>query len=555
MEQSANNPQAACLQPEKADVARATARPVAGSGWSPRNVAWAITVAGVWFWTCRQLSLDWSSANYQFGYAVPWVTIFLAWQRICMKPDCLAPRGRLGGPSLPVALFFGLLLAAAWCCLFFGELLRELDPHWRMVSWVMTLGATLVTVVWLHGRGGGRLLRQLAFPLAFAWMAVPWPTNVEEFITLRLRGLVTGMTVETLKAVGISAWQRGNIIDMASGPVSVDAPCAGIISLHSSLMASLFLGELFRFTFKKRLLLILAGSFIAMSANFLRALALSLIVNAQGEAGMARYHDTLGWMETVGIVLAIFLVGWCMSLKSKPRRPPVHAWRFFAANAPAAPGAYVSLAAFLCVPVLASVWFALSPGGPVRMQTAPLWALKTASSTAGWQVAPAAFSPLEPSQLQFSEGEKIDVRGPLAAQNAQIYHLFWNTDATLSPFSHTPDTCMRGVGWKEIGEPIATKIRIGGSDLPIKYYRFEQEGQEMAVFQTVWYGGDPVFSYRDFPDPESKGFRASRLALLWRQPRRRGLEALNVYMPATGDREAETEAAGEVLEQVLVPNR
>jgi exosortase len=536
-------------------VSQGVAHSTASSGWSVFNVAWAITVAGVWFWTCMQLSLDWrASANYQFGYAVPWVAIFLAWQRVKMNPDCLADARRF--PSAAV----GLVLITAWCCLFFGELLRALDPHWRIVSWVMTLGATLLTVVWLHGRGGPKLLRQLAFPLAFAWMAVPWPTKVEDIITLRLRGLVTGVTVETLNALGISALQRGNIIDIASGAVSVDAPCAGIISLHSSLMASLFLGECFRFTLKKRAILILAGSLIAVSANLLRALALSLIVNAQGEAGMEAYHDTLGWMETVIIVLAIFGLGWCMSPKSQAGGAPAHTWRFFASNATAAPGAYASFLAFFSIPLLGLAWFALSPGGPVQMQKAPLWALRTTSTTADWKVAPAAFTPLDTQALQFSEGEKIDVRGPLATQSAQLFHFFWNTGAILSPFCHTPDICMQRVGWTEMGEPIAKVVRLGGTDLSMKLYRFEQGSQKMVVFQTVYYGGAPISSAADFPEQAPNvlsdlGSRTSRLALLWGRPRRRGLEALNLYMAASGNPEAETEAAREVLEHALVLDR
>ena len=547
------------LPVEEYSVSPGLARSSASTRWSRRNVVWAITVAGVWVWTCKQLSLDWSaSGSYQFGFAVPWIALFIAWQRISLMPDCLAPSPR----KFPAAgmLFFGLVLITAWCSVFIGELLRELDPNWRMVSWVMTLGATLLTVAWLYGCGGTRLLRALAFPLAFAWMAVPWPTKVEDVITLQLRGWVTGLAVQILNVMGISALQRGNIIDMAAGPVSVDAPCAGIISLHSSLMASLFLGEFFRFTLKKRAILILAGSLIAMSANLLRALALSLIANAQGPERMTAYHDTLGWMESVIIVLAIFLLGWAMSSKSQPERAQAPALRLFAPGAPAAPGAYATFLTFLSLPLLVWVWFALTPGGPVPMQQAPLWALKTTATAAGWTVAPAAFSQLETNTFQFNEGQKIDVRGPLAVHNVEIYHLFWKTNAILlCHFGHTPDVCMKGAGWEEVGNPIATKIRIGGNDFPTMYYRFEQSGHEMTVFQTVLFGGAALLSSaRDFTEGDGTNplanLRASRLAMLWRQPRRFGLEALNLYMSASGNQEAKTVAAREVLDQVLVPN-
>jgi exosortase len=524
------------------------------------DLAWGVTLIACWFWTFSQLSLAWSAfPNYEFGYFVPWIAILLAWRRIQDSPGSLdrVPSTRLCNPLLAGS---GILLA--WGILLFAELVRQFDPHWRMVGWLMMVSVTLLTGIALWLRGGNKLLGVLAFPLAFTWSAVPWPTKLEEMVTLTLRDFVTRGAVATLHAARIPAEQHGNVIDLVGGSVVVDSACSGISSFQVSIMASLFLGEYFRFRAGKRLLLLAAGSLCAVAGNFLRATALVWLVNEGGPAALLKYHDSLGYAETAGIFLALVLGAWCLSLKSSipltetleplhtmsiakpPRSPARRAWASVEGAA--------ALSAFALIPLITCAWFALSPGGPVRKQDVPLWFVKADARSPEWQVKPIALSPMDLRTLDFNQGQTISLAGP-SDTDAVIYHFFWKTDASTG-YGHTPDHCMLAAGWELEGAPVATSIQVNNAGFQGRTYHFKRGGQEEVVFQSVWYGGDPMLSAGEFPYARG-GPRTSRLAMLWDQPRRRGLESLNVYMPPAADPAAQSRMAQQLLAQVLVPNR
>jgi hypothetical protein len=212
--------------------------------------------------------------------------------------------------------------------------------------------------------------------------------------------------------------------------------------------------------------------------------------------------------------------------------------------------------AFALMPVITTAWFSLSPGGPIRAATAPMWRLRDTPVSTGWSERPVTLSKVDLETLGFTEGQTIAIAGPANAA-AIIYHFFWNTDASTG-YGHTPDNCMVGAGWEQEGEPIVTTLRVGAegesASFPAKIYRFKMGAKEEVVFQSVWYGGDPMFSNGEFPWAKG-GPRTSRLGMLWSEPRRRGLESLNVYMLPPRDSETQTVAAERVLGEVLEPSR
>lgn len=518
-------------------------------GSKANSMAWGITLAAGWLWTWRQLSLSWSAfPNYRFGYFVPWIALLLALRRIQDVPGCL----QRNPPSSRARRFAAAPgVVAAWGLFLFAELIRQFDPHWRMVDWTMMASITLLTAIWLWLRGGEKLVWALAFPLGFTWTAVPWPTRIEEIVTVGLRTFVTKGAVAALHFGGIQAAQRGNVIGLANGSVVVDSACSGISSLQVTLMASLFLGEYFGFRIGRRAVLLAAGCCLAVAGNLLRAIILVRLASHGGAAELLAWHDRLGYAETGGIFAALVLAAWLLSLKSCERREA-------GANISARPEppdtgseGWAVLLAYSTIPCIASIWFSLSPGGPIREMQAPLWSIKENTASADWRVEPVPLSPMDIETLGFTSGQTIALEGPQDA-GAVIYHFFWKTDASTG-YGHTPDHCMVGAGWELEGAPSPVSLRVAGREFPCKLYRFKRDGDEEVVLQSVWYGGDPMISSGEFPYSKG-GPRTSRLAMLWEEPRRRGLESLNVYMPPAPDPATQTRIAETLLAQVMVPN-
>src|SRR5204863_7863308 len=103
------------------------------------------------------------------------------------------------------------------------------------------------------------------FPSCLFFVAVPWPTNLEQFVVQGLMRLDTFINVEILNAIRIPAVQLGNIIQVGTGYVGIDEACTGIRSLQATFMVSLFLGEFYEFAVGRRIILVLAGACLVFS--------------------------------------------------------------------------------------------------------------------------------------------------------------------------------------------------------------------------------------------------------------------------------------------------
>ena len=120
-------------------------------------------------------------------------------------------------------------------------------------------------------RRRGAWLRHFAFPVAFIFVAVPWPTAVEAPIIQGLMRVVARVAAETAMLLGIPAQVEGNLIRVSNGLVGVNEACSGIRSLQTALMIGLLFGELKRLSILRRVALVVGAVAIALFANFFRA--------------------------------------------------------------------------------------------------------------------------------------------------------------------------------------------------------------------------------------------------------------------------------------------
>jgi exosortase len=510
-------------------------------GW-----AWLLTLAGVWFWTFRSMALWWNYAPaYGYGYAVPWITLFLAWQRIRRNPGCLDQP-----PAHSVAITGVLLPCAAWGAFFFGELLRQIDPVWRPVNWVFAVAATVLTFSWAHRRGGWPLIRELAFPVLFTWTALPWPGFLDDPLTMKLRAVVTVLTVNALHAMGINAAQQVNVIWLDKGPVGVEDACSGIVSFHSSLMVALFLGEFLRLGWPRRAALVVGACMIAVGGNLLRTLALCLYVQRDGLGAVAVHHDRLGLYSSVAIFVAVFALAWLLAqLKARAPEilaPPEIGLQLFTNARFGARGAVSTLVAFAMVPALGLAWFAVRPDGAPRVQETPLWAMRPQAAPAGWRVEPLELLESQKATLGFTIGEAYLVRDARGA-TLQVYHFFWAAERSGLPYAHTPDICMSYIGWTQPGPARNVTLPLRGTEFPARSFRFERDGQEITALYTFWRGGEPGITGNELLDNR----KLARLPLLLSGPRLFGMEEILVFVVAPGDEDARVQLAGEILGKIV----
>ena len=502
------------------------------------RAAWALSVAFAWLWTWRHLSIEWrTSEQYQFGFGVPFLCAYIAWKR---WSGPLAPA--LTGPGS------ACVLACAWVVFVLGELLRWHDPIWRATGALLALGSTLLAAVWFRRTGGTPLLRRELFPLAFAWLAVPWPVPVELFITQHLLHGITSTVVALAGSLGIAALQHGSTIELAGGMVGMDDACSGIRSLQATVMASLFLGEFFQLTIGRRAALLAGGAAAAMSANFLRVLALTGVLHANGSAAEAGAHDPVGGAATALTFAALLLLA-----KTLSRRTPgtVENHRAF----PVLRGidGFAVLACTIAAPLLVWLWFSTVQTAPGGLPQTAQWKLETSRLPRGWTAVPVEPTATMRASLQFSAWQAVRLQSA-EGWTAEVIHLVWKPGSSMPSmaFYHTPAMCMPWAGWEQVGEPALLSLDVLGSPLPCVAYRFRQGGVTQVVIQCLSSGGKNA---HHLVDPDHIGGRGSRLATLWRAPLRQVNEELLLYMPDLGSMDLQTKTFTELLDQVLAKSQ
>ncbi len=261
-------------------------------------------LACYWAVVIHQLGAQWSIfAQYHYGWAVPFLCIYLIWRRI----EQSEPTDTSSGPC-PSR---GIVLLLALCAVAYAptRLLHEANPIWRLTSFLLALEVIVLTLCFVCFIGGYSALRRFIFPISFFLVAVPWPSGLEYFLVQLLTRWNVAATVELLGVLGKPAIQHGNVIEIGTGMVGIDEACSGIRSFQATFMISLFLGEFYLLRVRQRVFCVLAGFAFSFLFNLARTSLLTWVGATKGTAAIANWHDPAG----VTILVACFLSLWLLA--------------------------------------------------------------------------------------------------------------------------------------------------------------------------------------------------------------------------------------------------
>ena len=211
----------------------------------------------LWGYAVYRMGALWhGNEHYRYGWFVPLLCLALLGDRWKFRP---APK-----PTAPGKIEL-LLLAVCGLGLFLGALSLEVIPSWRFAGWIFagaTVGATILGLLFLGGSGWARYF---AFPVLFFLVAVPWPSRLEIPLIAWLSNLNAALSTELSGLLGSPCIRHGTTIETGAGVVGVEDACSGIRSLQSTVMVALFLGELFRYSWIRRTVMVLAGVALALA--------------------------------------------------------------------------------------------------------------------------------------------------------------------------------------------------------------------------------------------------------------------------------------------------
>ena len=257
---------------------------MAPAGWL-KGAAYGLLLTGMYWSALAYLFLkDWTRDDYSYGYIIPFVVLYLIWDR----------RERLTALPSRVSWFGFLLVGVALCLFWVGELGGE------YFSLYMSLWLMIVGLCWLHL--GWDRLKEMAFPFVMMLTMFPFPNFLYTKISWQLKIISSRLGVAMMQAFGMSAFREGNVIDLGFTQLQVVDACSGLRYLIPLVVLGLLMSYFYRAAFWKRVLLTISTIPISVVTNSLR-IALTGVVYEQWGAELAEgfFHDFSGWFIFYGL--------------------------------------------------------------------------------------------------------------------------------------------------------------------------------------------------------------------------------------------------------------
>ena len=461
----------------------------AAAGGRPGPAGWLLAaglVLGSWGWLLLLARYYWATESYyNFGWFVPPLAAFFFFR--VLSGDRMRPGKKVEVPELLV--FFSFLVVTV-LLVTVVRLFSEANPFWRVPLWAHALLLLGFSYAAVYHFGGARALRRFAFPFFFLLMALPWPYRIETQLVYALTNLVTEVTVMTVNFIGYPAIAVGNTIRVADTQVGVEEACSGIRSLQTLVMMALFLGEVFRNSIGRRLLLLLGAVFIAIAFNGFRAVSLTLVTIGGDTEAFQTWHDLLGNFNAV--LCSLLLYGFAEMINflfgKEPPREPVEI-RCRRMSRPVLAGVAVAvIGGFLLAEGVVNAYYKFreSRHPPVPKLVLDWTAAKRL--TAEKTELPEKLAEV----LRCDFGEKGILQWPPRLEANVIHYGYTGEDrmASVSSFGHSPKVCMRSMGARLRGEKQPLQVMLKSIPLEMKHYEFVIDrpavSENVHVFWLVW---------------------------------------------------------------------
>ena len=481
------------MQNLAATLARAETSPLSIRHFSARLVLPFLFFGALWFILCRQLSGEWSvNEQYNYGWFVPLFAVYLFWLRWQDRPspEIRIPKSQIHY-NRGAAIIVALIGLTALLLLLPVRLFEIANPEWRLLAWVHATAVVTLTLLLIWRAGGRAWLRHFAFPAAFIFIAVPWPTPLETPIIQGLMRIVARVAAETAMLLGIPAQVEGNLIRVSNGLVGVNEACSGIRSLQTALMIGLLFGELKRLSVLRRVALVAGAVAIALFANFFRAVFLVTVAATENISDVSRWHDIAGYtiiaLVFVGTMGLAYLLG---RSEIRHRRSEVPGrWSVVRSSYLAA-----ALCWLLLVEIGTAAWYRVHERNLVS--TAP-WSVQ-------WPEQSPNFRKLKMDSeirgvLRFDDGEAAawTLTSPISSENVAkprasgtqvngsgentisclLYVFRWKPgrNSALLANLHRPDVCLPASGWSQVADDGVRNYPVSAAfELPFRHFEFQR---------------------------------------------------------------------------------
>ena len=228
--------------------------------------------------------------EYGYGYIIPFITLFLIWQR---KDQLAVTEFRPSVVGLVLILLGGLLF-------FLGALAttHTLSQYGLVVT---ILGIALALLGW-------KAFKIVMVPLAVLLFMVPLPPFIYNTLSTKLQLISSEIGVAVIRLFGISVYLEGNVIDLGSYKLQVVEACSGLRYLFPLMSLSFIAAYIYKGAFWKKAVIFLSSMPITVLMNSFRIGVIGVLVEYGGpEQAEGFLHDFEGWIVFMACIAILVL--------------------------------------------------------------------------------------------------------------------------------------------------------------------------------------------------------------------------------------------------------
>jgi exosortase/archaeosortase family protein len=354
---------------------------------------------------------------------------------------------------------------------------------------------------------------------------------------------VAGLTVDVADFLDIPALQHGNLVEVAGGVVGIDEACSGIRSLQSALMISLFLGELYRFSWVRRITLLGASLIFVLLANLTRTTFLVWAAASHGLHQMEAWHDTAG--NIIMLIVVPSLMGLAYLIRPKEvqaPQPPTGNFEAFP-SIPSWIGISV-LGWLLAVQVTTEIWYRSHETGLIPNTR---WSVAWPTNDPDFTKTSIPKNSL--AILRCSDSESASWEDD-AGNEWSAFVLRWNPgrNSTQLARGHRPDICFPAAGARLTHDFGWLATHANGVQMTFRHQSFQSGPRLLHVFYCLW--SDRI-SPHESSDPSGRNPQMERIQAVLEGKRNLGQEVFEVVL-SSPDVDADPVALFEEQLQLLV---
>lgn len=419
-----------------------------------------------------------SLPEYSYGYAIAPVAAYLFWQK----------RAELARER-PAGSWWGAGLVALGLA---GLLAGQIATLGTVVQYSFLVALAGVVLSYLGPRGFGTA----AAPLSLLLFMVPLPNYLLIELSQALQLLSTQLGVGVIRALGVSVFMEGNVIDLGTLRLQVVEACNGLRYLFPLTALAYICALAFRAPLWKRVVLVASAAPLTVLMNSFRIGLIGVMAEYWGKgAAEGVLHDFEGWIVFMACAALLALEMWLLA----GRRP---LGEILALDGPAAPagGAHASVVprpyAAACALLAFGALAALLAPAPAHVvpQRQPFSEFPHALDE--WQGKPGRLEVETVQALKLDDYLLADYQARSAPSQAPVnlYVAYYASQANGASV-HSPRACIPGDGW-EIERFEARSLAVdAGANGPLRvnrvlirkgdsrqlvYYWFQQRGRYMT---------------------------------------------------------------------------